>query len=148
LRRELKRHRLRFRIAHELGHTFFYSRAGKEPRRGLFDSPAQEEFCDTFARELLVPRHCAKRVKRSPEALLRLQARCDVSLKLAARAVSAAQPEASVALWFIDPEQEVALQWASDPAAGAILPIGAGLDEELPPGVELLPMRRQLLSVC
>src|SRR5690242_8933369 len=33
MRRDLRRHRHRFRVAHEIAHTFFYDRRGNRPRR-------------------------------------------------------------------------------------------------------------------
>lgn len=147
LRKELKRHRLRFRIGHELGHTLFYSRGGDEPQRHLFDSPAQEEFCDSFSRELLIPRHHARRSKPTPQGLLSLQARCDVSLELAARAMSAAQPGVSIALWFDDPEEGITLQWASDSVADKDTLLSKGPRDDSSSSMKWLGPRRQLLSV-
>jgi hypothetical protein len=113
-RAELKRHRTRFRIGHELGHALFYSRGGSEPRRRLLDSTAQEEFCDSFSRELLIPRSLAKQASPTPEGLVYLQATCDVSLELAARAMSCAQPHLHIALWYEgSPSEGLSLQWGS-----------------------------------
>ncbi len=147
LRKELKRHRLRFRIGHELGHTLFYSRGGDEPQRHLFDSPAQEEFCDSFSRELLIPRLQARRAKPTPEGLLRLRAKCDVSLELAARAMSTVQPEVNIALWFEDPKEGMVIQWASSPSADRCVPFSEGQPDDSSPSVRWLRLRRQLLSV-
>jgi hypothetical protein len=115
LRRELRRHRFRFRIGHELGHTFFYARGHGQPRRHLFDSPTQEDFCDAFSRELLVPVRAARRAAPSPDGLLRLRAAHDVSLELAARALSAAQPDLAIGIWFGERDGGDALrpQWTS-----------------------------------
>jgi hypothetical protein len=147
LRKELKRHRLRFRIGHELGHTLFYSRDGDEPQRHLFDSPSQEDFCDSFSRELLIPQQLARRAKPSPEGLLRLRKRCDVSLELAARAMSAVQPEVGIALWFDDPETGVILQWASDSFTSRSVLLSKGLPDDSSLNVKWLRPRRQALSV-
>ena len=100
LRKELRRHRFRFRVGHELGHTYFYARDGDRPRRHLFDSPEQEEFCDAFSRELLVPIRAARRAAPTPDGLLRLRSTHDVSLELAARSLSAAQPNLAIGIWF------------------------------------------------
>lgn len=43
---------LRARIAHELGHAFFYE-AGSPPRRAVPPSAREERFCDAFAAALL-----------------------------------------------------------------------------------------------
>jgi hypothetical protein len=145
LRTDLRRHRMRFRVGHELGHALFYRRGLETPRRQVFDSPAQEAFCDSFSMNLLVPRSVAARVKASPEAVMRLRASCDVSLELAVRAVASAQPSLAICLWFVDSDQErPVLQWASASAASRIV--------ERPPdpssnGVTWFTQRRQLLLV-
>ncbi len=41
----------RLRLAHELGHCLFYS-ATSPPRRAIPVTPAEEQFCDAFARAL------------------------------------------------------------------------------------------------
>lgn len=45
-------------VAHEIGHTFFYSRDGKPPfhRVPPLDGYHEEHFCEIFARELLIPK--------------------------------------------------------------------------------------------
>ncbi len=43
---------MRFRVAHELAHTLFYSETAP-PRRAIPASRAEEDFCDAFARALL-----------------------------------------------------------------------------------------------
>jgi hypothetical protein len=147
LRTELKRHRYRFRIGHELAHTFFYSRDADRPRRVVFDSTEQEEFCDAFARELLVPRHRAARAKPTARALLKLQASCDVSLELAARALSAAHEEIAVGLWFMPPGASVPqLQWSA--GATPSLTKAEPLDDDRADGFAWLPSRRQLLFLA
>lgn len=42
----------RFRVAHELGHTLFYSETAP-PRRAFAPSRREEDFCDAFARTTL-----------------------------------------------------------------------------------------------
>jgi hypothetical protein len=44
---------VRFRLAHELAHTFFYE-AGRPPTRRTPPDAAEEAFCDSFAALLLV----------------------------------------------------------------------------------------------
>lgn len=101
VRPDLRRHRLRFRVGHELAHTFFYSRrSGETPQRQLFDSDEQEDFCDRFSRSLLVPRREIERMKPTVEGLVELQRACDVSLEVAARATAAARPDLDVSIWF------------------------------------------------
>jgi hypothetical protein len=44
----------RWRLAHEIGHVFFYDQE-RPPRRLLPQSRAEENFCDVFAAHLLLP---------------------------------------------------------------------------------------------
>lgn len=106
----LRRHRVRFRIAHELAHTFFYWRDRERPRRCLQDSPAQERFCDCFAAELLLPRTVAANCRAAAAAVVALQHRYDVSLQFAARAVAEAKPDVAMSLWRTGHKGET-LQW-------------------------------------
>lgn len=52
-----------FRVAHEIGHTFFFA-PGRPPRRRTPVTPEEEDFCDRFAAALLV------RDDRRPDATL------------------------------------------------------------------------------
>ena len=118
LRNDLRRHRLRFRVAHEIGHSLFYRRSGGEPCRILGDSAEQERFADDFARALLVPAGLASGVPPTPGGVLGLQVRCDVSLEVAVRGFAAVRSRASVLLAYWAPTQELApnsavVQWAS-----------------------------------
>jgi hypothetical protein len=82
---EVTRHRFRFRLAHEIGHTLFYARrAGERPARCRPAGVAEERFCDTFASALLFPRAAATRCS-TPGELLRAQRSFDVSVELAVR---------------------------------------------------------------
>lgn len=118
-RETIARHRLRFRISHELGHTFFYERSrGRGPRRAWRWSSREEEWCDEFARSLLVPATVAKTLPAAAHSVFRLQQRFDVSLEVAARALADAHREASVAVWFWlpgddEPRESLLHQWAS-----------------------------------
>jgi uncharacterized protein DUF955 len=138
-RRDLRRHRFRFRIAHELGHTFFYWRGRGKPRRHLLDSQAQEEFCDYFASALLVPPDVAEHLPLIPESVWSLHKRYDVSVAVAARALTAVHPAARVGLWYRSPEGSWTNQWTNHP----------GLAAEEPPaaGYLSLPERAQLVHV-
>jgi hypothetical protein len=98
VREELSRHRLRFRVAHEIGHSFFYDRSGQRPRRVVFDSSEQERWCDRFASSLLLPPSAITAAPPSPRALIRLQRHFDVSLQVAARAVARVHRERFIAL--------------------------------------------------
>lgn len=140
VRSDLLRHRARFRIAHELGHILFYRRrSAAAPKRLLFDSPAQEAFCDHFGRHLLAPPGQAALVPATPEGLVELQRACDVSLEVAARAVADAQPDLSISIWREDPQQKLRLQWASSGQ-------GRQSDPATPGGI-WLKARGQFLSV-
>jgi hypothetical protein len=115
VRDPLRRHRSRFRIAHEIGHSFFYDRGrGTPSRRSEGGTPAEERFCDEFARELLVPRFLATRGPWEAHAIARLQRECDVSFELAARAFSRAT-ERDVALYYRRGAQW-RNQWSTRPA--------------------------------
>lgn len=80
----LGRQRLRFRVLHELAHTFFYDRSDV-PVRVVDGSAAQEAFCDRLAASFLLPTSVVAREQASPEAITMLQARYDVSLQLCVR---------------------------------------------------------------
>jgi len=119
LRADLRRHRLRFRIGHELAHTFFYWREGGEPERHLRDSAAQEQFCDTFARALLLPGEAAAERPATAASILSLQREFDVSLEVAARATAETYPDAELALWHWNGPR-TRLQWATHARSTAI----------------------------
>lgn len=146
MREQLRRHRFRFRLAHELAHTLFFWRRGGRPQRHLLDSASQERFCDTFSRALLVPPDVAKRLPIRSDAVVYLQEAFDVSLEVAARALAIAHPSAFIGLWFASADGQLQLQWASDAGWSATLGrYGCG-----PPLAELgdwLPARRQLV-IC
>jgi hypothetical protein len=112
----LKRHRFRFRVAHEIAHTFFFDRrGGSEPERRVLDSGAQELFCDLFASNLLVP--FARITSDSSDALdliMRAQQQYDVSLEVAARAVACARPCRWVGIWLDDDPSGLRPQWSTD----------------------------------
>lgn len=118
-RETIARHRLRFRVSHELGHTFFYERRkGAGPRRACHWSSREEEWCDEFARELLVPASVARTLPPSAASVFRLQRRFDVSLEVAARALASAHEDAAVAIWFWlpndeQPQESLLQQWAT-----------------------------------
>jgi IrrE N-terminal-like domain len=113
----LTRRRRRFRIAHEFGHAFFYSRRSGRPRRCLPPGGrAEERFCDEFARSLLAPPP-TRYVDAAGVAALKT--RYDVSLEVAARTTAASALAPRVGLWWWKPpvrgRRAVMLeQWASD----------------------------------
>jgi hypothetical protein len=113
-RSDLRRHRLRFRVGHELGHTFFYSRnENTTPRRRVPDSARQEHFCDLFSRNLLVPHAVAAMASPDVQGLIDLHETFDVSLQVAARAMAAAHRDVGVALWCRSPAAGWSVQWAT-----------------------------------
>lgn len=128
LRRETKRHRFRFRIAHEVAHSFFYRRGGDHAERTRHSTPAEEEFCDRFAAALLVPPAAVAAFQPSAQAVVALHRHYDVSVEVAARALAAAHSEHDVFLGYW-PEQhspegdQPSLQWTNGPRCGCqVLP--------------------------
>ncbi len=113
-RAELHRHRLRFRVAHEVGHTLFYDRSGERPRPLVDPCSAQEAFCDEFARALLIPHAYAASLPPTAEAVVELHRRFDVSVELACRALARAhEGRAKVALAVTGDADGCSLQWSS-----------------------------------
>jgi hypothetical protein len=117
LREALHRHRLRFRVAHELGHTFFYDRGSKHPRRMVPDSNDQEQFCDEFARALLIPPAAIPLRLPDPRAVVELAQQYDVSLEVAVRAAAAKCPDLWLGLYVRRPGETIP-QWLSSPNVG------------------------------
>lgn len=100
IRPAVRRHRVRFRVAHEIAHSFFYRRDGGLPRRVVLDSPEQEAFADAFAHALLVPPEEVRRTRPTPENVVGLHERYDVSLQVVVRAVAEVHPHLSAALLY------------------------------------------------
>lgn len=146
LRTELARHRLRFRVGHELGHTFFYARGRGEPRRAVADNAAQEAFCDEFARALLVPYGVAARVRCDAIGLLALHREYDVSVHVAARALAASHPKARIQVWWQPDGKQIRLQFASGHSP-ATADVAHRLAEEGDPRATWLSGRRQVVLV-
>lgn len=92
----LSRRRVRFRIAHEIGHSFFYDRRCRPARRLLNHSDAEERFCDAFASALLVPPTTVTRRAATPKTVSYLSSKLDVSVELAGRAVAKSNPGIAV----------------------------------------------------
>lgn len=90
------RHRLRFRVAHEIAHSFFYDRRHSPASRTLAGSEEEEEFCDRFASALLVPQRLVQDMEPEASNVFRLQRSFDVSAQVAGRALALAHPQASV----------------------------------------------------
>ncbi len=92
------RRRLRFVLAHELGHTFFY-RPGRPPKRSRAPDRLEERFCHRFATSLLVPPIAAGQATLDPRGLYGLAGRYDVSSRVAAWAIARARPSLTL-LWL------------------------------------------------
>ncbi len=111
-RSALARHRTRFRIAHELAHTFFYKRKGGRPTRTIpAGSAAEEGFADEFARTLLAP---ASAGAVQAGEILSACTEWDVSLELAARAFAAVDGiQREIVLWRWPAKGPVVTQWSN-----------------------------------
>jgi hypothetical protein len=82
----------------------------------------EEEWCDEFARWLLVPTAAAGAEPTTAASVFRLQRRFDVSLEVAARALAGVHEKATVAVWFWpadadEPREYLLRQWVSCDAA-------------------------------
>lgn len=118
LREQTRRHRLRFRVAHEVAHSFFYDRDAHGARRRRRSTPAEERFCDHFASVLLLPPAAVHAMPATAESVLALHQRFDVSVETAARRLAEAQPTVDIAVGFWREREpctaeHVRLQWSS-----------------------------------
>jgi hypothetical protein len=126
VREALSRHRRRFRVGHELAHTFFFERAaGRGPSRMQAWTAEEERWCDGFANTLLVPQATASCLPAEAKSVFAIQDQFDVSLEVAARALGVAHPQLDVALWFWVAGQELSAsslvhQWSSRTAHPAL----------------------------
>jgi hypothetical protein len=118
-RSRVERARERFRIAHEVGHTFFYLRGGPRPTRCFPPGgQAEEAFCDRFAEELLIPDKAITTPRFAARDVFSVATTYGVSVEVAARAVAhrhPAQPRVSLFYWreaFVDVAR-AALQWTN-----------------------------------
>ena len=91
-----KNHRFRFRVAHEIGHSFFYNRLLRPPRRRLPFSRAEEAFCDAFASALLVPPTDADKYSADTVSVFDIHRKYEVSVEAAAHALAHAHPDVSI----------------------------------------------------
>ena len=162
VRDDLRRHRFRFRVAHEMAHSFFYSRGRGEPRRLVPDSDAQERFADTFARSLLLPPGAASLAPPTAAGALALQQTYDVSLEVALRSLLLQHPTCVGALLYWHTRSDITgatakVQWSSPGSDGSLARIRESLDAmwsgtrsgpALAPDIELLPARRQAIWVA
>jgi hypothetical protein len=114
----VRRQRRRFRIAHELAHTFFYRQTSSGLRRRFPSGDlAEEQFCDDFARWLLIP---AQESTITAADVLALHAQYDVSLEVAVRSIACSDMAPRVALWWwrqsCGGSPALLEQWMSDEA--------------------------------
>lgn len=133
------RRRLRFVVAHELGHTVFY-RPGRPPSRIDPVDKREERFCHRFATALLLPAEAAREARLDPQGLYSLAASYDVSVRVAAWALVRALPHLTV-LWMTQAAHPVRgdsetmrVQWA---ASERFVPFGESFKSplaELSPG--------------
>ncbi len=137
LRKPLYRQRRRFLVAHELAHSLFYERmAGQRPNRATPLSETEERFCDEFACWLLLPRAALEGRPSSASAIFDLHRDFDVSVEVAARALTGANPELWAAIVVFDRALDLwQLQWMSP----APPPVGYSARFD--------PARRQLVLV-
>ena len=158
LRQEIRRHRLRFRVAHEVAHSFFFERGVRGARRLRRSSPLEEAFCDHFATSLLVPPTVVARVPPVADSALELHRHYDVSVEVAVRALARAHPEWDMVLGYWREEEptgptNLRLQWASTSLAGCAQDaLQYAAHTKSPPWLELTVTpaaapRRQLLAV-
>lgn len=103
-----RRRRLRFRLAHEIGHSFFYDRSHRPAQRALAPSRREEDFCQQFASALLVPPEPAATCPWDVGSLMAIRERFDISMHAAAWALVNSQPRLSIALlrWKEHPNRE------------------------------------------
>ena len=85
-------HRFRFRVAHEIGHSFFYNRHARPPTRLLPFSKEEERFCDEFASALLIPPPDVASYPADTSSVFEIQKRYQVSVQAAAHSLARAHP--------------------------------------------------------
>ena len=125
-RQTTQRQRLRFRVAHELAHTLFYSRApGAVPSRRPCCSTGEEAFCDRFAQALLLPDDVVATCSVFSE-LECVQASFDVSLEVAVRSYASVH-RTEIALFYWAKEANPILQWANVADESRLLPWTAAI---------------------
>lgn len=128
---ELQRRRNRFRIAHEIGHSFFFDRSTRPAVRTTPPSEEEERFCDHFAAALLLPPRAVFASPPDPSSLFRLSDEYEVSVEVAGRAVSRAHGAWVLGLMKGDhPRSGTALRviWSEGPG---FVPAHARIDSEI-----------------
>lgn len=123
LREEIRRHRTRFIVAHELAHTLFYWDGRNGPERFVHDSPEQEQFCDALASALLVPGSSARALPLHPDSVVSLHRSFDVSVEVAARALIEAHQGGVAWLMVVpDGQEEPWVQWGAEKTRDTVSP--------------------------
>ncbi|MFQ6028765.1 MAG: ImmA/IrrE family metallo-endopeptidase [Dehalococcoidia bacterium] len=125
----VEEHRFRFRVAHEIGHSFFYDRKYKPAKRLLEPSKQEEAFCDHFASALLVPPRAVLGMPALAKTVLTIRQKYGVSAEVAGRALARAHPKIAVIglLWRQNPRDGVGgtrVVWSGGPY---FVPVGARL---------------------
>lgn len=109
------RRRLRFRILHELGHTFFFDyRQADRPSRLRPADGAEERFCDAFAAAVLLPPWAIRAMPFSAAAALELASVFDVSLPVLARSIATYHPEVRNVSLLVESRHGPRVRWSSD----------------------------------
>ena len=149
IRSAVSRHRQRFRICHEIAHSFFYDRTGVRPHRVAPASRDEEAFCDRFAGALLLPDAVVEQYPPNPESILECQERFDVSLQLAARAFAQVHSSAFIAVLVGGAARSphLRLQWRCETSPHPPPPrwwTATWLQEALDPPVPLRAHRRRV----
>jgi len=94
--RDVERRRLRFALAHEIGHSFFFDRTYNPHIRASAWTQEEETFCNEFARALLVPAPFVRALPVQLSSIRAVRERFDVSLQVAANAFASTFPDVSV----------------------------------------------------
>lgn len=108
IRWDTERQRLRFRVAHEIGHSFFFDRTKFPAERVLAPSREEEIFCDNFASELLVPHTVARKYTCGPSSVFDIHDTFEVSVEASARALGRCFPQMTI----------VGTKWSPNPRTG------------------------------
>jgi len=130
---DIELHRLRFRIAHEIGHSFFYNRKVRPPKRLLDGSKEEELFCDHFASALLVPHSAIVKMPTRASTILKIRKLYSVSAEVAGRSLARINQEITVIglLWRSNPRTGVEgmrVVWSEGPK---YVPVGARLNSSI-----------------
>jgi len=122
------RRRMRFRIAHEIAHSFFYDRTSRVATRRATPGRPEEVFCDRFAAALLVPPKVVTSVPFAAENVRALSDALDVSAEVAGRALARANPVGAVVGLYLQAkpgtEEDVGwrVAWVEGKADGRFIP--------------------------